>query len=96
MECFDIWFEYKCCALRDLVSSIQFKNVINTHGGVLFLVKLQASACNFAKSNTPPSVFFTFKIAQMVPNRAKCLILECVVAESTSVDLQTFTISLKS
>ena len=25
------------------------------HGGVLLLVKLQASACNFTKSNTPPS-----------------------------------------
>ena len=32
----------------------------NTHGGVLLLVKLQALACNFNKSNTPSSVFFTF------------------------------------
>ena len=31
-----------------------FKNVKNTHWGVLLLVKLQA------KSNTPPWVFFTF------------------------------------
>ena len=37
-----------------------FKNVKNTHGGVLLLVKLQASARNFTKSNTPPWVFFTF------------------------------------
>ena len=36
------------------------KNVKNTHGGVLILVKLQASACNFTKSNTPPWVFFRF------------------------------------
>ena len=36
------------------------KNVKNTHGGVSRLVKLQASACNFTKSNTPPWVFFTF------------------------------------
>ena len=36
------------------------KNVRNTHRGVLLLVKLQASACNFTKSNTPPWVFFTF------------------------------------
>ena len=36
------------------------KNVKNTHGGVLILVKLQASACNFTKINTPPWVFFTF------------------------------------
>ena len=32
-----------------------FKNLKNTHAGVLLLVKLQAS-----KSNTPPWVFFTF------------------------------------
>ena len=36
------------------------KNVKNTHGGMLLLVKLQASARNFTKSNTPPWVFFTF------------------------------------
>ena len=35
--------------------SCNFKNVKNTHGGVLLLV-----ACNFTKSNTPPWVFFTF------------------------------------
>ena len=28
-----------------------FKNVKNTHGGVLLLVELQALACNFTKSN---------------------------------------------
>ena len=31
----------------------------NTHGGVLILVKLQASACSFTKINIPPWVFFT-------------------------------------
>ena len=31
----------------------------NTHGGLLLLVKLQAEACNFTKSNSPPWVFFT-------------------------------------
>ena len=36
------------------------KNVENTHGGVLILVKLQAEACNFTKINTPPWLFFTF------------------------------------
>ena len=36
------------------------KNVKNTHGQMLLLVKLQALACNFTKSNTPPWVFFTF------------------------------------
>ena len=40
--------------------SYNLKNVKNTHRGVLLLVKLQASACNFTKSNTPPWVFFTF------------------------------------
>ena len=39
--------------------SYNLKNVKNTHGGVLLLVKLQAEACNFTKSSTPPWVFFT-------------------------------------
>ena len=61
MECFDIWLEFKCDALRDLVSSIQFKNVKNAHRGVLFLVKLQAFlACNFAKLTLLQWVFFFF------------------------------------
>ena len=38
------------------------KNVRNTHGGVLLLVKLHAKACNFTKSNTLPWLFFTFFI----------------------------------
>ena len=38
----------------------KLRNVKNTHGGVLILVKLQAEACNFTKTNTPPWVFFTF------------------------------------
>ena len=45
---------------RDLVPFAQFKNVENTHGGVLLLVKLQASACNCTKINTPPRVFPCF------------------------------------
>ena len=36
------------------------KNVKNTHGEVLNLVKFQAKACNFTKINTHPWVFFTF------------------------------------
>ena len=36
------------------------KNLKNTHGAVLILVKLQVSSCNFTKINTPPWVFFTF------------------------------------
>ena len=47
------------------------KNVKNTHGGVVILVKFQAEACNVTKINTPTwSVFHVFKIGQMVPNRA--------------------------
>ena len=37
-----------------------FKNVRNTHGGVLILVKLQAETCNFTKIYTPSWVFFMF------------------------------------
>ena len=35
------------------------KNVKNTHGRVLILLKLQAKAYNFTKSDTPPWAFFT-------------------------------------
>ena len=47
--CCTIWYQF-----------YKLKNVKNTHGGVLLLVKLQASVCNFSKSNTPPWVFLTF------------------------------------
>ena len=47
------------------------KDVKNSHGGLILLVKLQAQACNITKSNTPPWVFFNFfKIVQTVPNLA--------------------------
>ena len=36
------------------------KNVKNTYGGVLILVKLQSSSLQFCKINSPPWVFFTF------------------------------------
>ena len=36
------------------------KNVENTRGGVLLLVKLWTSADKFTKSNTPPRVFSMF------------------------------------
>ena len=38
---------FKCDALRDLVFLHNFKNVKNTRGGVLLLVKLHAKACNW-------------------------------------------------
>ena len=47
-----------CCAIW--YHLYNFKNVKNTHGGVLILVKLQASAYNFTKINTAPWVFSTF------------------------------------
>ena len=46
------------CAIQYHMHNL--KNVKNTHGGVLLLVKLQAKACNSTKSNTPSWVFFTF------------------------------------
>ena len=47
----------------------------NIHGGMLLLVKLQASACNFTKKyHSSMGFFHVFKIVQMVPNRAKRLI----------------------
>ena len=55
-----MYFKEICGALRDWYHLYNLKNVENTHGGVLILVKLQASACTFTKINTPPSVFFTF------------------------------------
>ena len=33
-----------CVALRDLLPFVQFKNMKNTHGGVLLLVKLQTKS----------------------------------------------------
>ena len=51
------------------------KNVINTHGEMLLLVNLQASACNFIESNSPLWVFCTYfilcllyQIAQSITN----------------------------
>ena len=38
----------------------KLKNVKNTHGGLLILVKFQTKACNFTKIHTPSWVFFTF------------------------------------
>ena len=46
-----------CDTLRDLVPFVQFKKRENTHGGVLILVKLQATT---TKTNTPTWVSFTF------------------------------------
>ena len=59
------------------------KNVKNALGGVLLLVKLQAKACKFTKSNTPPWVFFTFlKLYEWYQ-----------IAQSTTIDLRIFNAS---
>ena len=65
-----------CGALRDLVPFVQFKKHEKYHGGVLILVKLQASACKFTKINAPPWVFFTFfKLYKwyQIAQRATCM-----------------------
>ena len=57
--------------------SNNLKNVKNTHGTVLLIVKLQALACNFTKNDTPPWVFFTFFKLNMILNRATHHIFVC-------------------
>ena len=52
-------YSNRCDALRNLVSLVQFKKREHTRGGVLLLVKLQALACNFTKSDTPQCLFFS-------------------------------------
>ena len=53
-------------ALRDLVPFVQFKNVKNTHGGVLLLVKWQAF---LLKVTFLHGCFSRFYIVQIVPDR---------------------------
>ena len=49
-----------CDVLRDLVPCAQFEKREKLLGRVLLLVKLQAEACDFTKSNTAPWMFFLF------------------------------------
>ena len=49
-----------CGALRDLVPIVKFKKREKQPRKSVFLVKLQAEACNLTKSNTPPWVFSCF------------------------------------
>ena len=53
------WKSIICDALRYLLPFVQFKNMKNMEE-CYFWLKLQASACNFTKSNTPAWVVFTF------------------------------------
>ena len=50
--------KFICDTSGDLVLYYYLRNVKNTNGGVLLLVKLQTEAFNFTKSNTPRWVFF--------------------------------------
>ena len=61
--------------MRNSVPFYNFKNVKNTHDGVLLL------ACNFIRSNTPPWVFLTFSklynlyvIAQHITNTVEIML----------------------
>ena len=53
-------FPLYCDTLRNLIYLYNLKEVKNSHGGVLHLIKLQAKASNFIKRNTPSWEFFTF------------------------------------
>ena len=53
---------FRCDALHDLMPFLPFKNVQSTHAGVLILLESQAVL---------HGCFHIFKIAQMVPKRAK-------------------------
>ena len=66
------WWD-KCDALRDFVPFGQFKKREQHPRRSVTFSELQALACNFTKSKTPPWVFFTFfklckwyKIAQSI------------------------------
>ena len=67
-------------------------NVKNTNGGVLLLVKLQVSSCNFTKSNTLPLMFFTFFKLQKWYQIAQHMFVKFV---NVTVDLKA-SASLKS
>ena len=60
IKCIQKPSEYIWDALRDLVPFVQFKNMNNTCGGVLILIKLQAKACNFTKSKLLHGCFSRF------------------------------------
>ena len=79
------------CAIWYHLSNL--KNVKITHGRVLILVKLQAKACNFTKSNTPPWVFFTFfKLYKLYQTAQRITYLEFCFAHSLQ---QIITMSIR-
>ena len=56
-SCNEFTYEALCVIWYHLYN---LKSLKNTHGGVFFVVKLQALAYNLTKNNTPPWEFFTF------------------------------------
>ena len=74
--------------------SYNLKYAKNTHGGVLLLVKLEASACNFSKSNTPPWVFFTFfklhEWYQIAQSTTYCFSFFSVIATTLLLVFRTY------
>ena len=78
-------------SLNETLCTIQYhlhnlKDVKNTHGRELLLVKLQAEVCNFTKSKTPPWRFFTlFKLCKCT-KRAKRLKRVCVTTSLVRSD----------
>ena len=67
-------------ALRDLVTFVQFKKREKPHGGVLLLIK--------SKWHSSMGVFYTFKIVQIVLNRAKHQICGTSNLSSRNIDLK--------
>ena len=72
---FEIYFHYYVMLCAISCHMYNLKSVKNIHGQMLLLVKLQAEACNYTKSSTPPWLFFTFfklykkcQIVEKVPN----------------------------
>ena len=89
----------KLCRRYEMLCGIWYqlyylKNVENTHGGVLLLVKFQALACNFTKNITPPRVFLTFfklckwyQIAQSITAQLPMLTLNVLTHETDILNL---------
>ena len=61
------------------VPFVRFKNVKNTHGWLILLVKFRIQLETFFKYHSSMGVFHVFKIAQMDSNRAKRLICSLAI-----------------
>ena len=79
------------CAIQYHVHNL--KNLKKTHERVLLSVKMQAKARNFAKSNTPPWVFFTFfKLYEwyQIAQSTKMKLLQCLFGTKIPVTIEGF------